>query len=505
MSNHARLSPSDHKWPHCPGSIRENSQYPDVSGRAAIAGTGSHLLLEISINDALTTGVWSASALLNHTIGEEHEDKPQGWLVDQPMINRVNICLDYIKGRVALLHTTYPNNTAIRVEAESVSNPGAFYDRDDWWGTCDITIMVTADEKCVFVEVIDYKDGITYVKADNNTQLIAYAAGKAAWLDPDTPLMMTIVQPKTNDPIRYQMITAGELKQKTEALILAATLTDDPDAPLIAGDHCQMWCSHQPHCNVYLLTQNEQIIDEAVIALIAKINTDIEQLTNDELSHILDAEDSYKIAFDKAKTEVEHRIGELQQLIPGWVIAPGRSRQEWSITEEELVKRLRGMKMPKADMYPTKFISPNQALKYNKFTDRQVENLREIIVKTPGEAILKRGHIQESAEQMFADAPIVSEQPATNESIIDEDSFVNITIDPATSAHSVNNTTPAPKTVNVPTPAIEQMTAKAKGVGIDQYLQAGWSKQQLIEEGYLTLVPAETAQQPAAEIVESFI
>ena len=46
MSGHARLSPSSSRWVHCPGSIREEAGYEDVSGEAAIDGTGSHLLLE---------------------------------------------------------------------------------------------------------------------------------------------------------------------------------------------------------------------------------------------------------------------------------------------------------------------------------------------------------------------------------------------------------------------------------------------------------------------------
>ena len=49
MSTHARLAPSNHRWPHCAGSVREEERYPDIAGEAAIDGTGSHLLLEYSL------------------------------------------------------------------------------------------------------------------------------------------------------------------------------------------------------------------------------------------------------------------------------------------------------------------------------------------------------------------------------------------------------------------------------------------------------------------------
>ena len=48
--SHARLSPSAaHRWSKCPGSVQEEAKYPDVSGDAAVDGTGSHLLLELCI------------------------------------------------------------------------------------------------------------------------------------------------------------------------------------------------------------------------------------------------------------------------------------------------------------------------------------------------------------------------------------------------------------------------------------------------------------------------
>ena len=86
MGEHARLSPSNHRWPHCPVSIREEANYPDTSNPASIDGTGSHLLLEMCLEHET-----DAKSFINETIGVDHEDKPEGWLVKQDRCDRVQV------------------------------------------------------------------------------------------------------------------------------------------------------------------------------------------------------------------------------------------------------------------------------------------------------------------------------------------------------------------------------------------------------------------------------
>jgi len=125
MGNHARLAPSNHRWPNCPGSVREEAVYPDVASEAAIDGTGSHLLLEQCIIKNV-----SPESLISTLIGKGHEDKPEGWVVDSNRAARVRVCIDYIESRDKYLD-------GVIVESESSSNPGEFFGRDDWWGTAD--------------------------------------------------------------------------------------------------------------------------------------------------------------------------------------------------------------------------------------------------------------------------------------------------------------------------------------------------------------------------------
>jgi len=167
---HARLGPSNHRWPHCPGSVREEANYEDVAGEAAIDGTGSHLLLELCLKHGIR-----AEQYLNQIIGANHHDKPNGWTVTQDRADRVQLCLDYIFKRVEDL--TNEGYTDVEVIAERKLDPGGAFGRDDWWGTGDVTIIARRNGLVRFVEVCDYKDGQGYVHHENNTQLISYLFG----------------------------------------------------------------------------------------------------------------------------------------------------------------------------------------------------------------------------------------------------------------------------------------------------------------------------------------
>ena len=71
MGTHARLSPSNARWPNCPGSVREEASYIDVAGAAAIDGTGSHLLLEMCLDNAVPAIVYDGQV-----IGANDEARP---------------------------------------------------------------------------------------------------------------------------------------------------------------------------------------------------------------------------------------------------------------------------------------------------------------------------------------------------------------------------------------------------------------------------------------------
>lgn len=450
MSGHARLGPSNHRWPVCPGSVREEANYPDIAGEAAIDGTGSHLLLEMCLENNVPAIQYD-----QQIIGANHHDKPNGWLVAPDRIERVQMCLDYITRRVNELKQQFPGSSVI-IEAESEADPGGMFGRDDWKGTCDITLICSDDSHIYFIETIDYKDGRGWVHVKDNTQLLSYLTGKlrpfiASGPDKCRPFhpnkvqhcRMTIVQPKTNPVIRYQCSTVpednfspGYVIDKAIELSDAARKTDDPDAPCISGKHCQ-WCKANPkrggHCvtatekSIQVVTKMNEVIptqdlgDLPMFEQISKVITDPKSLTSEQLSELLSAKEALMAAFDKCEAEVVERIESGQQ-VPGYAMQPGRSTRKWNEDEETIVKKLKGRKLKLDDIYPKKLASPAQIMKCDKLTDAQKQKIeKELVSEIAGKLTLKKvAHSVaqsstddvQSVEMMFADVPAAPEKTA---------------------------------------------------------------------------------------------
>ena len=424
MGHHARLSPSNHRWVHCPASISLEKGYPRTNHPAAVDGTGSHLLLELCIQTKNPTV--KATQFLHQTIGEGHEDKLEGWFVDAERCKRVQVALDYLTKRDEELE-------GVSVTAESKSDIGRYFGRDDWYGTVDVTLKTISPR---VVEVIDYKDGFQYVDVNSNSQLIAYAAGKLApylydangvpttfAACPVKTIRMTIIQPKiTANPVRHITMSIDQLWRAAEELAKKAALTDADDSSPVAGDHCQ-WCQHKTECVAYLGQNKEGMqaletvqaslptiaaaIDSTIIT--DKIKTgdiDVTKMDSETLSKILDAAPSINAMIQNAKEELTTRVKRGESGF-GYAMNKGRKAKKWAMDEDTIEKKLKGTRMFKLDdVRPRSFISPAQALKKEGLTERQILRIREeLITETTGEPSLVKSklHAKPSNNEMFGD------------------------------------------------------------------------------------------------------
>ena len=416
MSSHARLSPSNHRWVHCPGSIREESGYPDIAGEAAIDGTGSHLLLEICLRDKV-----SAHSLIGQTIGEGDEEKPLGWYVDEARATRVQMCLDYVASRVSDLQVKFPD-AEVEVKAESRSYPGRMVEPkiDDWWGTCDITITAKIKGILHYLEVVDYKDGRMYVDAKDNSQLWSYLLGKA--YSPRNSNMMSrmaIVQPKTNPVVRVSdEVTIDQIHQKLLELAAAARATDDPDAPVKAGSWCH-WCKANPknggHCTAPLMQSigatdmsTEIITTDAAVpqgleATIERVLTNVAEAPAELLATILRAEKQFNDVVKQVKAEAERRLN-LGQDVPGYHMGEGNAKRTWA-SEEEALKAFKRAKLKQDEYAPRTTLTPAQVEKLvgSAVYKAKVESA---VVTVAGNKVLKQGAPKAATKDvatMFAD------------------------------------------------------------------------------------------------------
>ena len=427
---HARLGPSNHRWPHCPGSVREEAVYPDIAGMAAIDGTGSHLLLEMCLINNVR-----ADAYDMQVIGAGHKDSPNGWLVDRERCERVQMCLDYVARRVRELKEQFAG-AIVTVEAESQSNPGGMFGRDDWWGTCDITITVTHEGRCLFIEVCDYKDGRGYVSAVDNTQLISYLGGRmrefiASGPQKVRPLKadkvggcrVSIVQPKTTPPVRYDNLDPFDVVDKLFEMEAAAYYTDRPDAPLIPDGkngkgYCQ-WCKHKPNCTavssagieaVKVMTNVESSDGMPLFAQLENAVANVLDMDAVQLADLADTEAAVSAIYLKIKNEIQRRV-EQGLKVPGYAMAPGNSSRVWNADEETIAKALRGRKLKKEEIYPSSLISPAQVLKLSQLNDDQKKRIeKELITTKAGRMSLKKvareADDTKDVNAMFADVLI---------------------------------------------------------------------------------------------------
>lgn len=442
MSAHARLGPSNHRWPHCPGSVREEAAYPDVAGAAAIDGTGSHLLLEI----CLTGPMVPAAQYIGQIIGANHPDNPMGWLVNPDRAERVQMCLDYIDRRMDELQNLFPG-CDVTVEAESKANPGGMFGRDDWWGTTDITISVIRknSDDLWFLEVIDYKDGREFVDAAENSQLISYAGGKLRPYiasGPELvrpfntygiqPVRMTIVQPKTTPVVRYHDMPVDILVNRLEELAWAANQTDDPNAPLVSGKWCR-WCKHKNNCtanNETGLSTMSNIIatdDQSIIEVLQNAVMNIGELSEEQLSQLADAREAVVNIFDKIDKEIESRI-DRGITVPGYAKEPGRGTNKWNQPEAKIAEALKKYKLKKDDIYETKLISPAGVAKLSQLTKDQKDQItKDLISYVAGDLKLKkvsRDKQKPSVEEMFKNVVAQSNTPVLQSPPSDDISFM---------------------------------------------------------------------------------
>lgn len=351
---HSALSPSKaHRYIRCPGSVRLEAQYPDVSNDAAIDGTHSHTLLQKCVE----MGLMPASMFLNETLTDHEGD----FVVDAQRAARVQVALGYINQRVLDVRA---KGIAVRVIAEERVDPKLWVERDDMSGTVDVRIEGATP--CEFLEIIDYKDGMGVVAAEGNEQMELYAIGA---FNGQTQVTMTIIQPKLAtkgmSPVSSHTVGADYLFERAKVYKAAGAATEAPDAPLVPGDTQCKFCKAKGGCPA-LMGQSAALFNPVAYAGPAVIATSLtdnaigkspDTMTSADLAEVLKAAPLARQFFEAAEAEAERRM-KLGQAVPGFKLVNGRGSRVWSLPEEQIAEKLVKIGIPKGEVYETKLLSP---------------------------------------------------------------------------------------------------------------------------------------------------
>ena len=299
-SAHATRSASGAKrWMNCPGSIRMEEGRPNSSSPAARLGTAAHALGEACLLDGSAALDWVGGYIrLDHSeqatvfapganpIVVPVHATPDGlppenldfedFPIDDNMADAVQVYLNFVRTELeimgpgtqmmvekqfnlnwligydfdaqeeALWDLHCPDDTAYRSpngmwrDAEgNIRTKDGRFSRGPMFGTNDCSLFAMFER----VVIVDYKHGQGIpVEVEDNAQEKYYALGIAHDIDwAFDELDLVIVQPRCphpDGPIRRWTTTAAALREFEEELRQAALATEDPDAPLSAGDHC---------------------------------------------------------------------------------------------------------------------------------------------------------------------------------------------------------------------------------------------------------------------------
>lgn len=440
MTSHARLSPSSrHRWGVCPGSVREESKYPEQpSGPSAVDGTHSHTLLEYCIRDNLLDPM--------HTVGRTFTDHEGTFTVDNDRAERVKVAVDYIRNRIEEMKA---DGYEVSLYAEEKVNPAALVGRDDMSGTVDCRI-VTRD----LMELIDYKDGMNDVGVDGNLQLELYDVGALADYPPGAPvpsrIKNTVIQPKLRlkglPAITSQVVKTVDVFKRLDILKGEAAATDSPDAPLVPGDSQCKWCRAKGSCSalaghvmekagvMFPVVQNQLSSDQPASVLdLAEQSAgkDPTTMDADQLRHILEAAPLLRQLLEAVDEEALRRM-KMGIQIPGFKVVNGRGSQSWNLDESEMEKKLVQLGIPKGEVYVQKLVSPAQVKKLRwkkrdgtpvQLSPKQIARMdKEYVAHLAGKPTVvpesdSRKAITLTAENLFTPIEETTVQPVIAESL----------------------------------------------------------------------------------------
>lgn len=209
--------------------------------------------------------------------------------------------------------------------------------------------------------ILDWKFGSGIpVPADDNPQLMFYAAAamrtpEVQWVfDECDEIECIIVQPPS---VKRWVTTTKRIKAFEQELAMAVKISQMPDAPLNAGEHCR-WCAAKPTC--------PKMTGMADRALHAKLDTlDVVQIAD-----YLKKADMLEQWIADVRG-LAHQVLDAGKPVPGFKLVAKRAIRSWADEDQALVAMM-NEGIPEDELTQVKVISPAQAEKVLKKHGKQL-------------------------------------------------------------------------------------------------------------------------------------
>ncbi len=345
----------------CPGSVQLSRPIPkQASGPYARHGTAAHHVAEHCLTEDQSPEQW---------LGRGVEIEGEMVIVDEEMVEGVQLYLNVIAEEIGPFDT-------MRIEEKVTLDWVA----PDLGGTIDCLGIGES------IKVVDLKFGKQEVPAEQNEQLMFYAAGAIPKMcSAAMPVVLIIVQPRGIEQVKKWETTVGEIWLWVEEVLRPAVIAARGTNPqLHAGTHCQ-WCPASPTCLCRMEEAQQSAVADFKGAIGAIPDAPApEQLSPDQIVRIAAMADWLQEYANSCKAYMQQQA-ELGVRYPGWKLVQKRSVREW-VDEKTAEERLRSALGNNA--YEMKLLSVAKAEKALKSAGKEVDVVMQDLVTKPDNGVV---------------------------------------------------------------------------------------------------------------------
>lgn len=370
----------------CPGSKVLEKGAPRSSSSYAAEGTAAHEVLEMCLVHNKP-----ASAYLGRIIEADGFDIE----VDEDMVENLQGVIDRVKAYAGDDGVIFPEQRLYYGEQIGV-------DRDNGWGTGDVTI---AKGKTLIIIDLKYGKG-QWVDVVENPQLMLYGVGALnaydGIVDDFEEVMLVIDQPRINPkPSEWTLTKAGLIMWAVEhgaAAVRAAKMGEMTykagdaawrDTFLKPGEEQCKFCKGKAKCPK-LLAEVADTIGVSAASPEEFDASDIECKPEDQdaewLAVFLRKVDLIEDWCKSVRAEADLRL-KAGTVVPGWKLVQGkRGNRAWS-NENEVADLLAEFAVPVPEMFTSKLKSPaaiEKLVKAKTLTEGEWTTLQQYITQAEG-------------------------------------------------------------------------------------------------------------------------
>ena len=355
MSGHAKLSPSSAaRWMTCPGSVTLSEGIEDTGSSNASEGTMMHAFAA----QCLETGTDAAGY-----IGVVEDET--GLILQAKQAKDVQFYVDHVRDIVRA--------TGGELRVEQRLPIGWMTGEEGAHGTAD-AVIVTPDE----LIIVDAKFGFKEVDADDNPQLMIYAA--AAWDELKVAydfqrVRIAISQPRLLAKPEFSF-SMEDLHNFVAEVAFAAELTRyDPDTLVPSEKGCQ-WCRAKAICPALRIS----VMDDFYMVV-------PETADQDDLARVMANANLIEGWVKAVRAEVERRLlaGEP---VTGYKLVQGKRGNRMWANPDDAEAALKAMRIKHDQMYDYKLASPTTIEKLAKAEEigpRQWAKIQALITQSEGQ------------------------------------------------------------------------------------------------------------------------